>query len=102
MDKGYCKVTRDAWGLSIEGSMTLQSMPQVLAQIKTLSGETAPEALDLSRVSVCDSSAVALVLELQRHGLQRVLHAPATFVAIADACQLGALFPHLAQNQDAT
>ena len=102
MDKGYCKVTRDACALFIEGNITLQSMPQVLAQIKALFGETTPEALDLSRVNACDSSAVALVLELQRHGLQRVLHAPATFVAIADACQLGALFLHLAQNQDAT
>ena len=101
MDKGFCKVTRKADALFIEGDITLQSVQAALAQIKAISAEALPDALDLSRVRACDSSAVALVLELQRRGLKKVLHAPAAFMAIAEACQLGALFPHLAQNQNA-
>jgi len=84
--------------LVIEGEVTLATINPVLANIASLTQLEFPQNVDLSRVGLCDSSAVALVLELQRRGAKRVQHAPLAFVAIVHACQLDALFPDLAQN----
>jgi len=85
--------------LVIEGEITLATINPVLSMIASLTQARLPENVDLSGLGLCDSSAVALVLELQRRGVSRVQHAPLAFVAIVHACQLDALFPDLAQNQ---
>jgi len=84
--------------LVIEGEVTLATIKPVLSKIASLNQLEFPQNVDLSRLGRCDSSAVALVLELQRRGVSRVQHAPSAFVAIVRACQLDALFPDLAQN----
>ena len=84
--------------LVIEGEVTLATVNPVLAKIASLTQHEFPESVDLSRLGLCDSSAVALILELQRRGVTRVQHAPLAFAAIVHACQLDALFPDLAQN----
>lgn len=83
----------------IEGEVTLATINPVLAKIVAMIQLEMPRSVDLARLGLCDSSAVALVLELQRRGVDKVLHAPAAFSAIVHACQLDALFPDLAQNQ---
>ncbi|MEW5837934.1 MAG: STAS domain-containing protein [Pseudomonadota bacterium] len=103
MDKNACEVACSEQTLTIRGDLTLSSVQYALEQIQRLSSRAGStclvETLDLSHVRACDSSAVALVLELRRRGLQRVIHPPAAFLAIVHACQLDALFPHLAQNR---
>jgi ABC-type transporter Mla MlaB component len=84
--------------LVIDGEVTLATIDPVLAKIASMTQLEFPQNVDLSRLGLCDSSAVALVLELQRRGASRVQHAPSAFIAIVQACQLGALFPDLAQN----
>ncbi|MDD2894231.1 MAG: STAS domain-containing protein [Halothiobacillaceae bacterium] len=86
--------------LVIAGDITLATINPVLARVASLTQAKPVENVDLSGLGLCDSSAVALVLALRRQ--QRgvnVLHAPAAFSAIVQACQLGALFPDLAQNR---
>jgi len=84
--------------LVIEGEVTLTTVTPLLAKIDSLTQLDLPQCVDLSRLGLCDSSAVVLVLELQRRGASRVQHAPLAFIAIVRACQLDALFPDLAQN----
>lgn len=84
--------------LVIAGEITLATINPVLAKVANLTQAKPPENVDLSGLGLCDSSAVALVLELRRYRMVHVLHAPAAFSAIVQACQLGALFPDLAQN----
>ena len=102
MDKVDCEVACAGRTLTISGSITLRSVQHVLWQIQRLSkqADTAclADTLDLRHVHGCDSSAVALVFELRRRGLKHVICPPSAFLAIAHACQLDALFPHLAQN----
>ncbi len=85
--------------LVIAGDITLATINPVLARVTSLTQAKPAENVDLSGLGLCDSSAVALVLELRRCGVVNVLHAPAAFSAIVQACQLGALFPDLAQNR---
>ncbi len=84
--------------LVIEGEVTLATINPVLAKIKSMTQSKFPQNVDLSRLGSCDSSAVALALELQRRGARLIHHVPLAFVAIVHACQLDALFPELAQN----
>ncbi|HES76271.1 MAG TPA: STAS domain-containing protein [bacterium] len=91
-------VMRREQTLVIEGEITLATISPVLAAIMSLIQDEPPKDVDLSHLRLCDSSAVALVLELQRHGGGHVLHAPPAFSAVVRACQLDALFPYLAQN----
>jgi ABC-type transporter Mla MlaB component len=88
-------------GLLIEGDLTLSTILQARAELSNLVGRNSLQYIDLSGVRLCDSSAVAWVLELQRLGVKVVHGAPAGFLAIIRVCQLDALFPDLAQNHKA-
>ncbi len=99
-------MSRDKWSaafqgdcLWIEGDVTLDTVSAILARVEELSRDVPLKCLDLSSLGLCDSSAVALVIELQRRGITRVLNAPKPFLAIAHACQLDAIFPDFAQNR---
>ena len=94
--RGY--VDTQSSTLVLEGDLTLATMSQGLLHINALIQNEVPKNIDLSRLNVCDSSTVALVLDLQRRGVLHVLHAPVAFAAIVRACQLDALFPDLAQT----
>lgn len=85
--------------LLIKGDLTFNTIMQARAALAAgLVDHQLPDCLDLSGVSVCDSTAVAWVLELQSRGLKVLCGVPAGFLAIIHVCQLDALFPELAQN----
>ena len=98
MNKPCCYVDDSSSTLMLEGDFTLATMSQGLSQINALIQNEVPKHIDLSRLNLCDSSTVALVMDLRRRGVLHVLHAPLAFAAIVRACQLDALFPDLAQN----
>jgi ABC-type transporter Mla MlaB component len=86
--------------LLIEGDLTFNTIMQARVAFATgLVGQDLPDCLDLSGVSVCDSTAVAWVLELQSRGLKVLCGVPAGFLAIIRVCQLDALFPNLAHDR---
>ena len=88
--------------LIIEGAITLATIHPVLSRIVGLIKLEPAESVDLSGIDVCDSTALALLLELRRRGLGMVSHMPEPLVAIVHACQLDALFYDLAQNRPLT
>lgn len=98
MDKQHCNVDYQSPTLMIEGDLTLATMSLVLSKINSLTFGEMPQNIDLTRLNLCDSSAVALALDLKRRGVFHVLHAPPAFAAIVRACQMGVLFPDLAQD----
>jgi phospholipid transport system transporter-binding protein len=87
---------RDDRTWSLEGDVTLASVPVLLDQAEQLFEAGAKRIVDLARVRRIDSSSVALLLEWQRQAQARGLelrfrNIPWQMVAIARLCGVDAL-----------
>lgn len=90
------RVSREGEALRLEGELRLPGIVQSLEQLRGELGKGVVTTLDLAGVTACDSSAVALMLEMRRLGVSRILHVPEDMEAIVRACQLEELL-HLDQ-----
>jgi len=82
------RVIRQGQELKLEGELRMASMPQALALLRRELGLGSVIAIDLAGVTACDSSAVALMLEMKRQGVAAIRHLPSDMEAIVRACQL--------------
>lgn len=64
---------------------------EVWARLEAELAQGPVAVLDLADVTDCDSSAVALLLQMRRRGVAEFRHFPASMQAILTACQLESL-----------
>ncbi|MDM7322805.1 MAG: STAS domain-containing protein [Gammaproteobacteria bacterium] len=85
-------ITREGETLRLAGPLYLGGVMQALEKLRRELAHGSVTTLDLAGVSACDSSAVALILEMRRQGVSVIRHIPADMEAIVRACQLETLF----------
>ncbi|MGC8730938.1 MAG: STAS domain-containing protein [Halothiobacillaceae bacterium] len=85
------RVTRMGETLKVEGELRIGGIVQALELLRRELAHGPAAMLDLAGVTACDSSAVALMLEMRRQGVSRIRHVPADMEAIVRACQLETL-----------
>lgn len=81
-------ITREGKTLRLAGPLRLGGVAQALELLRRELARGPVDTLDLAGVSSCDSSAVALMLEMRRQGVGGIRHVPADMDAIVRACQL--------------
>jgi ABC-type transporter Mla MlaB component len=74
--------------LRVEGELRIGVIVQALEALRRELAHGPVAELDLAGVTACDSSAVALMLEMRRLGVAAIRHAPSDMDAIVRACQL--------------
>lgn len=84
-------ITREGETLRLTGTLRLEDAAEALDGLRRELARGPVATLDLAEVTRCDSSAVALLLEMQRQGVKQIFHVPADMAAIVRACQLEAL-----------
>ncbi|MGK0674030.1 MAG: STAS domain-containing protein [Halothiobacillaceae bacterium] len=84
-------ITREGETLKLAGPLRLGGAARALELLRRELARGPVGTLDLAGVSSCDSSAVALMLEMRRQGVRKIRHVPADMDAIVRACQLEAL-----------
>lgn len=82
------RLSREGETLRLEGELRLQGITKTLDLLRSELARGAVTTIDLAGVTACDSSAVALMLEMRRLGVGRIRHAPEDMDAIVRACQL--------------
>lgn len=87
------RITRAGNGLTLAGDLRLAGIVPALEALRRELARGPVQWLDLAGVEDCDSSAVALMLEMRRLGVAAIRHMPANMQAIVRACQLEALLP---------
>ncbi|MEW6692970.1 MAG: STAS domain-containing protein [Pseudomonadota bacterium] len=87
------RVTRMGETLRVEGELRIGGIVQALELLRRELAHGPAAMLDLAGVTACDSSAVALMLEMRRLGVAGIRHAPSDMDAIVRACQLEELLP---------
>lgn len=91
-------VERDGARIRLSGSLSLDSVPSVLASSRDWFEDGADLEIDLSGIERSDSAGVALLLEWLRraraagHGINYV-NPPAQMRAIVEFCALGSVLP---------
>ncbi|MEF3193115.1 MAG: STAS domain-containing protein [Halothiobacillaceae bacterium] len=85
------RVTRTGETLRLEGELRIGAIMQALELLRRELAHGSVAVLDLAGVTACDSSAVALMLEMRRLGVAQIKHIPSDMEAIVRACQLEAL-----------
>jgi ABC-type transporter Mla MlaB component len=84
-------ITREGETLKLSGPLRLDGVVQALEGLRRELAQGPVVTLDLAGVSTCDSSAVALMLEMRRQGVREIRHVPVDMQAIVRACQLETL-----------
>lgn len=84
-------ISREGETLRLAGSLRLEGAAEALNRLRRELARASVATLDLAGVTRCDSSAVALLLEMQRQGVKQIRHVPADMAAIVRACQLETL-----------
>ncbi|MEW6445378.1 MAG: STAS domain-containing protein [Pseudomonadota bacterium] len=87
----HCAISLLDGGLRFEGELRFDGIVTALRAARALAGDSVPAFADLGGVTDCDSSAVALMLELRRQGVREIRNMPAEMRAIVNACQLEGL-----------